>query len=317
MSDTQTDSASDDVISALLAVHRLRAVMVGRIDLRSPWRLDVAPTQLMVIHVQLTGQCHIVLNSDTGAVLQAGDVAIYPHGATRAAYLHDGSDPLCANTTLLVPKELPAHTRAPLQLTDETDCSLVLGLIRIDSAPRSLMLSLLPPLIVVPAQADGKPSHQGAVVDMIALEASEPGNGSAHLLGRLAELVLLLATRQEVGRVLGGFRALTDASIAPALRAIHIDSDSDLSVATLASLCRMSRSSFASRFSAVTGKGPGAYVTEWRITVAADALATTDRTVDRVSRAAGYQSEAAFRRAFNAVMGCSPRDYRAQHQQSG
>ncbi|HJT93967.1 MAG TPA: AraC family transcriptional regulator [Mycobacterium sp.] len=317
MDHEQFRPSEDDVLASLLDVHRLSTVVVGRIDLESPWRLDGVPTDLLVIQVQVAGQSHVTFRSaaDT-VVLNPGDVAIYPHGVSDS-YLHDGSNPVRATTKLTVPSAHPRTTPEPLHLTKgPADTSIIVGLMSIDHAPRSALWSALPTVMTVSSDALTRPGQLSSVVDMMTLESAAPGYGSTQLMSRLVEMVLILALRREAysDSQRPGLRALTDTVLAPALQKIHAETGGDLSVSSLAAQCGLSRSAFAARFLAAAGQAPGAYVTDWRMTVAARILTTTDANIDRVALSVGYRSEAAFRRSFSTAMGCTPREYRVRRR---
>jgi AraC-like DNA-binding protein len=119
----------------------------------------------------------------------------------------------------------------------------------------------------------------------------------------------LLALRENEGIRL---EALYDATIAPAMHAIHDHPEHAWSVGELARLCAMSRSAFAARFRALTGDSPIRYVTRWRLARAARELRTTDAALGQLAQAAGYDSVFSFSRAFKRAFGVAPRTYRAQ-----
>jgi AraC-like DNA-binding protein len=104
----------------------------------------------------------------------------------------------------------------------------------------------------------------------------------------------------------GWLGALRDQQIGVALGAIHREPERPWSVSQLASEVGMSRSPFAARFVALVGEPPLTYLTRWRLHTAADLLLRTDRRIAEVARLVGYESEAAFSRAFKRARGLAP-----------
>lgn len=111
----------------------------------------------------------------------------------------------------------------------------------------------------------------------------------------------------------GWLTAALDRTLGPALRAMHRKPEHAWTVEELADLSAMSRAAFAARFTQKVGDPPGRYLTRIRLTRAADQLATTNQPVSAIGRAVGYESEAAFSRAFSRQYGIAPRSWRRSH----
>jgi AraC-like DNA-binding protein len=107
----------------------------------------------------------------------------------------------------------------------------------------------------------------------------------------------------------GWFFALADPKLAIAIAAMHADPARRWTLAELAARAGMSRSIFAERFREHVGETPVAYLTRWRMLLAAEKLVTTREPLARTARSLGYESENAFNTAFKRVMGSSPRRY--------
>jgi AraC-like DNA-binding protein len=108
----------------------------------------------------------------------------------------------------------------------------------------------------------------------------------------------------------GWLRALTDPRIGAALRRIHTSVEMGTSLADLAHVAGMSRTAFAARFKELVGQPPLAYAIQWRMSLAKDALRTTERAIGELAFEFGYASDSAFSMAFRREVGCSPRAYR-------
>ncbi|HKT03377.1 MAG TPA: AraC family transcriptional regulator [Rugosimonospora sp.] len=304
-----------DVLASLLDVHRLTTVVAGRIDLAPPWRVDCAPTALLAVLVQATGESHLVpAQGDEPVVTRPGDVVILPHGV--GGYLHDGSDPASTTWTLTLPPTRTA-TPQPLRLAQgNPGSSFVCCLMQMGDAPRGPLWDSLPTVIHVSGEAAAGTVPLRHVADTMIEESASPGPASTRLMSRLAEALLILALRLETHDTASqpGLRALADPLIAPAITLIHADPGRSWSVGSLGSACGLSRSAFAARFAAAVGETPHAYLIRWRMATAANLLATTDMPVSRIAAAVGYVSEAAFRRAFADQIGSAPRLYQKRHR---
>jgi AraC-like DNA-binding protein len=109
-------------------------------------------------------------------------------------------------------------------------------------------------------------------------------------------------------------RAIFDPQIGVALKSMHEQVDALWTVETLAAACGMSRSAFASRFKELVGETPLEYLTSWRMQKAAALLQKGDRKLVDVARSVGYDSDAAFSKAFKRVVSVTPRDFRRRSQ---
>ena len=135
------------------------------------------------------------------------------------------------------------------------------------------------------------------------------------MLDRLFEVVLIEVLRVVLARPEvspGLFRSLLHPQISKALTAIHTEPSHDWSLAELAQVAGMSRSSFASTFKNEVGETPGNYLTRWRITLA-QALIQEGVPLKLISDRIGYNSQAGFLRAFKIIMGESPTSWKKSH----
>jgi AraC-like DNA-binding protein len=162
------------------------------------------------------------------------------------------------------------------------------------------------PLVVIPAGP-----RTGAALDLLAAEAARDEPGQDAVLHRSLDLVLVLALRAWC-KSLGPadpswYTALTDPAIGAALDHLHTDPARPWTVATLAATAGLSRAAFAARFTQLVGQPPMAYLTDWRMTLAADLLREeTGTTVAAAAEAVGYRDAFAFSVAFKRAKGVSP-----------
>jgi AraC-like DNA-binding protein len=131
---------------------------------------------------------------------------------------------------------------------------------------------------------------------------------------RLAEVLLIQVLRAHIAsgqgwRNNGWLRAIFDPQIGTALSAVHNSVSAPWTVESLATAASMSRSAFAARFKEILGQTPMVYVTEWRMQKAMQLLQQHDKKLIDLARLVGYESDAAFSKAFKRVVGVNPGEY--------
>jgi AraC-like DNA-binding protein len=173
---------------------------------------------------------------------------------------------------------------------------------------------LLPELILVKAdQAQTLALH--STLQLLASEMAEPAPGSEVMVNRLADILFIQCVRAHIASNCescksGWLRAIFDQKIGVALKAMHEKVESQWTVETLAAAAGMSRSAFALRFKELLGETPLEYLTNWRMYKATGLLQEDDRKMLEVAKSVGYDSDAAFSKAFKRVLGVAPREYR-------
>jgi AraC-like DNA-binding protein len=183
------------------------------------------------------------------------------------------------------------------------------------------LLAVLPPVIVIRA-AELELPWLPLASQLMSLELGDPSAGSRVMVSRLLDLVFIRALRTwAAGSATkahpGWLTGALDRPLGPALRAIHRNPELPWPVEELAELASMSRAAFAGRFTQLVGEPPGRYIARLRLARAADLLAMTTETVGTIGRSVGYESEAAFSRAFAREFGSAPRDWRSSSRLGG
>ncbi|QFU90144.1 AraC family transcriptional regulator [Amycolatopsis sp. YIM 10] len=170
------------------------------------------------------------------------------------------------------------------------------------------VLDVLPPALTVPAGDD-------PVLGMLTGEIAKDEPGQQTVLDRLLDLLLIRVLRTWFAdpgtRAPAGYRALADPAVGHALRLIHQRPDQGWTVASLAAAAGLSRASFARRFTALVGEPPLAYLTAWRMTLAADLLTDSGAGLGSIARQVGYADAFAFSVAFKRIRGVPPSAVRA------
>ncbi|GAB3883474.1 AraC family transcriptional regulator [Kibdelosporangium lantanae] len=196
-----------------------------------------------------------------------------------------------------------------------TDAEWMTGEFEVERLVADPLLGVLPATITI--RGTDETSAVPLSRDLILLEADDPKPGSRVMVSRVLDLLFVRALRtwaaDDDHSHPGWLTAAMDPALSPALSAIHQHPNRDWSVDELARLAALSRSAFATRFTALMGQPPGAYVLRQRLDHAAHLLASTQQPVGRIAASVGYTSEAAFSRAFTREYGESPRTWRANH----
>ncbi|GAA3130468.1 AraC family transcriptional regulator [Planomonospora alba] len=181
--------------------------------------------------------------------------------------------------------------------------------------PRRL-LRVLPPVVVVADDHDCAPLR-----DYFELQLAEGRHGRQIVLDRLLDWLLVCTLRDWFDRPEADspawYRALGDDTVGPVLRAMHEAPDRPWTLASLAAVAGVSRTTLAKRFAELVGEPPLAYLTDWRMALAADLLAEPAATVTSVARRVGYADAFGFSSAFKRVRGVSPSTYRAEVSAAG
>ena len=191
--------------------------------------------------------------------------------------------------------------------------TIVCGSLSFDRASLKPITQLLPSFILIKADQ----AHTLALrntMQALASEMAEPAPGSEVVATRLAEVLFIQALRAHIAsgmewRNKGWLRAIFDPKMGTALSAIHDSVSVPWTVQSLAETAGMSRSAFAARFKELLGQTPLEYVTEWRMQKAMPLLQQRDKKLMDVARSVGYESDAAFSKAFKRVVGASPSEY--------
>jgi AraC-like DNA-binding protein len=302
-----------DVLAQVLAAIDLGGALAARNELRAPWALHFGdePKQA-VFHVIAEGSCWAWCDRGSPPVeLHAGDVILIPHGSGHSLGDHPGT--AAVEFTDVIQGLTPGGRIAPPLGGDGPRTTFLCGAYVFGADGPNPLLYGLPEVLHVPA-APTAGTSLAATVELLIAEAGRGAAGSEVVVDRLVDLTFVYALRAWLDLPGSGgtptwFGALHDPIVGPALRAIHDDPAAPWSVASLAERAGLSRAPFARRFREAVGEAPLAYVTRWRMTVAADLLARGDR-IAAVAGQVGYDNEFAFAKAFKRVRGVAPGQHR-------
>jgi AraC-like DNA-binding protein len=304
-----------DALAAVLAVAGVRGVAAGTLSAGEQWGLTFDVIPCASFHAVTAGTAWLRTPGCADVHLMPGDVVLLPTGAGHVL----GSAP----DVTAVPFDRARAEQASvigggLQLGVGTPQTRVLcARYQQDPAITLPLLSLLPEVLHIPSAQAGHPLD--TTLRLLAHEISHVQPGAAAVLNRIVDILFVQLVRAWLDN--GGtakappacwLGALTDPVAGPALAAVHADPGRDWAADSLAAFVGVSRATLARRFLAKVGESPAAYLTRWRMDLAAQRLRDTDDTVGVIARSLGYTSEYAFNRAFARARGAPPGRYRTQ-----
>jgi len=178
------------------------------------------------------------------------------------------------------------------------------------------LFDALPPLIQVSFGAGSAAPWLTEMLQLGMQETSMPRPGSESVLAKLSELLFAEAVRRYAETVpagdIGWLAGLRDRAVGKALALMHARPGHPWSIDKLGTQIGMSRSGLAQRFNELVGQAPMQYLTRWRLTLAAQRLRLEPTSLRRIAEQVGYESEAAFNRAFKREFGVTPGRWRKQ-----
>jgi len=316
-----------DVLTDVLETVRVVAACYGRMEATAPWGIRVRPGEDAKFHVVLEGRARLIVDGVGEPIeLSAGDIVALPHGHAHSLL----DDPSVPDAAVIEPAPVPEPTTQPLEELlvcrprgDNSvlrvggggqSSTIVSGRFRFEDRKNNPLLSVLPPVITLRGEMGKSVRWLEPTLKFIACEAQSGRPGSQTVIARLADVLFIQIVRGHLASLpvdgSGWLGALADAQIGAALGHIHQSPEQDWTVQSLAAKVAMSRSAFASRFMRLVGEPPLSYVTRWRMQKAASMLRDGKQTLAEVAAQVGYDSEAAFSKAFKRAVGSAPGAYR-------
>lgn len=322
-----------DVLSDVLRSVRLTGAMLFLVDAHTPWmswapnaeafRRIVLPAaqHLISYHIVTQGGCWAGLCNAPLERFEVGDVLVVPHGAaycladspaTQPAY---GPEESVDFFRSMAAGELPSVVREGADTGDErAQTQLICGFLGCDRTPLNPVLDALPAMIHLRAAVHDA-DRMRHLTEFALSELREPSPGSQGVLLRLAELMFVEVVRRHLETMAeaqtGWLAGLHDPLVARTLSLLHGAPQRPWTLGELAAQTGTSRTVLAERFVRYVGQPPMHYLTQWRMQRAIGLLAGPGaKKIAAVAEAVGYESEAAFSRAFKKCVGVAPADWR-------
>jgi AraC-like DNA-binding protein len=297
-----------DVLSDVLGTLRLQSQVFASTELEPPWGMRAAPRDHFAFHIVARGSCGLDVDGGAPTPVSGGDVVVLSRGHAHA--LRDAPrsrarpiEELLASGAFSKPvRGAPGSTH------------IVCGCFRFDDLRSSALLAALPTVIHTHEMASAHGPWLAQTVKLLAWESARNHPGAETVISRLCDALFVYVIRSVLEQVPEGstswLRALTEPQVSTALRLMHENPAEPWSVASLAGRVGMSCSAFADKFTRTVGESPMQYLIRWRLEKAAGMLRGGEVGLDQVAARVGYDSAAAFNKAFKRSMGVTPGAYR-------
>jgi len=303
-----------DLLSDVFETIRLKGTLYFRTDYSPPWAITVpAYEQAARFHFVIQGCCHVSLPSGSNIVLEPGDVVLIPRGRGHVLADRLGRAPAPLERVIQESGYDGEGAFVIGKSDPQATTQMVCGHLGFSQGADHPLLGALPEVILITQPDRGRYPLLDESLRLVARRALSDEVGAAASIARLSEVFFIEAVRASVERhppLANVMTAMTDLHIGRALELVHKTPGDPWTVETLAKASGMSRSRFAERFTELVGVAPMAYVTEWRLQKALARLSSSKASVKEVAAQAGYQSAAAFARAFAQRFGIPPTDTR-------
>jgi AraC-like DNA-binding protein len=318
-----------DALSEMLKVVRLRGAMYFNAEFSAPWAVKSPPVRvsmpiiapgaerLINYHFVTSGRAYVQVSGQDPVPLAAGDVVAFPHGDAHVLGNGIATTVVDAAETLSGPIERDLGVRRLGGGGEPT--RFVCGYLDFDPRLAQVMFAGLPPLIVVNLlDGEGGDWLQASIQHTVAQAAADVP-GSEAIVAKLSEVLFAETLRRYMSTLppeqTGWLAGARDPAVGRALAAMHGRPQRSWTIATLAEEAGLSRSVLTERFKHYLGVPPMTYLAQWRLHLGADALRTTSRGVAEIAGDVGYESEAAFNRAFKRAFGVPPARFRRSNAQ--
>jgi AraC-like DNA-binding protein len=313
-----------DALSDLLRVVRLDSAYFYAVEAAAPWRVETVSMQelsprvlpgvdhLIPYHMLTAGHCYAGLRGGEQVELSAGDVIVFPHGDAHvlSSELVTGID----TTFVRSPPSRYPHT-VVLGSQGAPSASFICGYLGCDRRPFNPLIAALPRRMHLRAVSS---TGLGAFTRQLS-EESRVGRAAADLvLTRLAELMFIEVLRRYLDELppsqTGWLAGLRDEVVGRTLTVLHARPGKAWTLAGIAREVASSRTNLTKRFTGLMGQAPMQYLAQWRMQVAANLLIESTAKVATIGAEVGYDSEAAFSRAFKKATGVAPGAWRAMRR---
>jgi AraC-like DNA-binding protein len=310
-----------DALSDLIRVIRLTGGVFLDAEFTAPWRVfsHVEPEEcrpyllearhIISFHYVVAGSMWVTVEGEPSLHLNAGDIVLLPRNDPHI--LGSATDIAPVQVTL----DPPTDGQFPriVHGGGGEPAHIVCGFLGSD-APSSPLLATLPRMLSLNVAESAGGNWIASSFVFAAREIGTNAVGAASIISRLSELLFIEALRRYIAGLpphqQGWFAALKDPFISRALALMHSQSDQPWTAEAVARQVGLSRSAFAERFSALLGQPPMQYLAQWRMHLAAQRLRMSRDPLARIAAEVGYDSEAAFSRAFKRQFGAPPATWR-------
>jgi AraC-like DNA-binding protein len=331
---------SGDVLSDLLRAVRLRGAVFYYIEGADPWVAEAPPASeiipaimpgadaMMEFHCIARGSAWAAISGEPPMRLEGGDVILFPHGDGHVISSAPGLKGRKEDLALYFaprPSQLPFTIRitgqgvtvGPLDGGGTSRATLVCGFLSCDTRPFNPLLASLPRMLRMPGLASGRETWIAHLLHSAVDESSRRRPGGEAVLERMSEMMFVEVLRRYLDGLppgqTGWLAGMRDPGVGRALSLLHERPAEPWTLERLGEDSGLSRSVLHERFVQFLGLPPMQYLVRWRMQLAAGRLRDSDAKIIEVALDAGYESEAAFSRAFKRIVGLTPGAWRRAH----
>jgi len=324
--------ATTDVLSDVLRTIRLTGALFFPFEASSPWADEIPAASglaslilpgaqhIVSYHIVSAGTCWISVADGPAVHLEAGDIAVIPHGDAYVLSSAAGMRSTMSPDAVLLFFRQMAIGSAPSVVIEggggPERADLVCGFLGCDVRPFNPVLEALPRLVHLKRPEISAHDRLRPLIEFAVSESRQRRPGAKSVLLRLSEVLFIEVVRRYLDVVAvaqtGWLAGLRDPAIGHALARLHETPATPWTLERLAKQVGMSRSALADRFTHIVGQPPMRYLAHWRMQLASRLLADGTAKVSAVALDVGYQSEAAFSRAFKEIVGVSPASWRSR-----
>ncbi len=328
---------SGDTLSDLLRAVRFRGALFYYIEGASPWvaeapaACDIIPAimpgaeHMIEFHGIVSGSCWAAIVGESPIRLDAGDVILFPQGDAHVMSSAPGMRAPSSDTSFFFsprPPQLPYAlsmrdaeiTTARLDGGGRDRATIVCGFLGLDAKPFNPLLTALPRVLQVPGSTLGADSWVTTFLRQVVAESNQRRPGGEAVLERMSEMLFVEVLRRHIDALppeqTGWLAGMRDPAVGRALALLHERPAEPWTLEQLGAEAGLSRSSLHERFVHFIGQPPMQYLTRWRMQLAAGLLRDTSAKLVEIALDVGYESEAAFSRAFKREVGVAPGAWR-------
>jgi AraC-like DNA-binding protein len=317
-----------DAFSEILGGLALKGAMFFSAEFSAPWGFSTPPSRylapvvapgsphLVVYHFLIEGSGFVLLEDGSRLPLEAGDVIVLPHGDAHGMCSAEGAQ---KKETMAIVAKIQARDLRTMHAGGGGEVArFVCGYMACDPLLCRPILEGLPSAFKVNLRTD-RSGHwlENSILHLVE-EAASGHAGSQAMLAKLSEALFVDTLRRYIAGLpeqeVGWLAGVRDPIVGKSLTLLHTRAQHRWTIAELAREVGLSRSALVERFTRYLSEPPMAYLIRLRLQLAARALAATSRGVAEIASDVGYESEAAFNRAFKREFGLPPARYRREHR---
>jgi AraC-like DNA-binding protein len=318
-----------DAFSEILSGVKLNGAVYFTAEMSAPWgistpgsnriaeKLALNVPHLVIYHLVVEGGCLVELPNGEVLELVPGDIVVVPHGHAHSMRSGTNTKPPFPNYG--ISDKITAHDLSPLRAGGGGAVSrFVCGYMTCDPHLSRPILSSLPSVFKVNIRTDASGHWMESSILRLVEECASGRVGSDAMLAKLSEALFVDTLRRYVAglpeKQTGWLTGARDPIVGKSLGLLHSRIAHPWTIADLADEVGISRSALVERFTRYLSEPPMTYLTRWRLQMAARSLEKTSRGVAEIAADIGYESEAAFNRAFKREFGRPPGRYRSEHK---